>query len=89
MRPAPQQGQRAAAAMARPSIQGLSIDSGKCTQGGLRPQAILSTMSVFVLAAAGAQNQADIARQSLSFNEFEVYVCAVKPEFVVKNRPGL
>ena len=64
-----QQGQRAA----RSSIQGLSVDSRKFTQGGLGLQVILNTMSVFVL----AQNQANIPRQSLSFNEASI----VKLEF--------
>ena len=70
-----QQGQQAA----RRSIQGLSVDSRKLTQGGLGLQVILSTMSVFVL----AQNEANIPRQSLSFNE----ASTVKLEFWVKNRP--
>ena len=64
-----QQGQRSA----RSSIQGLRVDSRKFTQGGLGLQVILNTMSVFVL----AQNQANIARQSLSFNEASI----VKLEF--------
>ena len=72
-----QQGQQAA----RPSIQGLSVDSRKLThdQGGLGLQAILNRMRVFVL----AQNEANIPRQSLSFNE----ASTVKLEFSVKNRP--
>ena len=37
----------------------------KCTQAGLGLQVILNTMGVFVL----AQNEADIPRQPLSFNE--------------------
>ena len=64
-----QQGQQAA----RLSVQGLSVDSRKLTQGELRLQAILNTMSVFVL----AQNEANIPRQSLSFNE----ASTVKLEF--------
>ena len=66
-----QQGQQAA----RPSVQGLSVDSKKLTQGDseLRLQVILSTMSVFIL----AQNEANILRQSLSFNE----ASTVKLEF--------
>ena len=70
-----QQGQRAA----RSSIQGLSVDSRMFTQGGLGLQVILSTTSVFVF----AQNHANIARRSLSFNE----ASTVKLEFWVKNRP--
>ena len=70
-----QQGQRAA----RSSIQGLSVDSRKFTQGGLGLQVILNTMSVFAL----AQNHTNIARQSLPFNE----ASTVKLEFWVKNRP--
>ena len=69
------QGYRAA----RPSIQGLSVDSGNVTEGELRLQAILNTMSVFVL----AQNQANIPPRPLPFNE----ASTVKLEFWVKNRP--
>ena len=64
-----QQGQRAA----RSSIEGLSADTRMFTQGGLGLKVLLNTMSVFVL----AQNQANIARQSLSFNE----ASTVKLEF--------
>ena len=64
---------------ARPSVQGLSVDSRMFTQGELRLQVILNTMSVFVL----AQNEANIPRQSLSFNE----ASTVKLEFWVKSRP--
>ena len=71
-----QQGQQAA----RPSVQGLSVDSRKLTQGELRLPVILDTMSVFVL----AQNQANIPRQSLSFSE----ASTAKLEFLVKNRPN-
>ena len=66
-------------AQARSSIQGLSVDSRTFTQGGLGLQVILNMMSVFVL----AQNHANIAHQSLSFNE----ASTVKLEFWVKNRP--
>ena len=70
-----QQGQRAA----RSSIQGLSVDSRKFTQGGLGLQVILNTMSVFVL----AKSEPSTGPQSLSFNE----ASTVKLEFWVKNRP--
>ena len=70
-----QQGQCAA----RPFARGLSAESGKCARWGLRPRAILSTTRVFVF----AQNEANIPRQSLSFNEAR----AVKLEFWVKTRP--
>ena len=62
-----QQGQQSA----RPSIQGLSADSRKLTQGELiiRLQAILSTIGVFGLPQNRVHVYVSIARQPLTFKE--------------------
>ena len=69
---------------ARPSARGPGVDAGVLTQGELGLQAILSTMSMTSTVFVLAQNEANIPRQSLPFNE----AIPVKIELRVTNRPG-